>query len=238
MSHARNADRIASAFGESVVVFASETLTPSASRSSTYERLRPSPVRPFSLTDFVGSFFTVNDERAREFVRHSLEDERGSGRSSLQVSPSYERVATVDDLAARGVILEETARVCRTRQWPPVPPLSPPGGSARTRPRRPQLRRHQRHRVWQEHTYSYRDHRRPDPRFADTGSGGRDHRVPNERARELAGKSTRDVAPWIRAARRTAVSGVVGAARSLRAKRKTRRVAAGCTRRRSCSPTT
>jgi ATP-dependent helicase YprA (DUF1998 family) len=70
--------------------------------------------------DFVRSFFTVADERVREFVERSLvEEARLWPDFLLQVSPSYERTATVDELAARGVILAETARVFRADDGQP-----------------------------------------------------------------------------------------------------------------------
>ena len=50
--------------------------------------------------DFVRSFFTVADDRAREFIDHELLDEaRLWPEALLQVSPSYARVASVDELA-------------------------------------------------------------------------------------------------------------------------------------------
>jgi hypothetical protein len=66
--------------------------------------------------DFVRSFFTVADERARAFVEQALDAEaRLWPDFLLQVSPSYERAATVDDLAAAGKIDRETARIFRTQ---------------------------------------------------------------------------------------------------------------------------
>ena len=70
--------------------------------------------------DFVRSFFTVADARAREFIDHELLDEaRLWPEALLQVSPSYARVASVDDLAARGVILPETAQIFRNDRGEP-----------------------------------------------------------------------------------------------------------------------
>jgi hypothetical protein len=70
--------------------------------------------------DFVRSFFTVADTRAREFIDHELLDEaRLWPEALLQVSPSYARVASVDDLAARGVILPETAQIFRNDRGEP-----------------------------------------------------------------------------------------------------------------------
>jgi hypothetical protein len=49
--------------------------------------------------DFVRSFFSVADDRAREFIDHELLDEaRLWPEALLQVSPSYARFAAVDDL--------------------------------------------------------------------------------------------------------------------------------------------
>lgn len=60
--------------------------------------------------DFVRSFFSVADDRAREFIERELVAEaRLWPEALLQVSPSYARVASVDELADRGVILPETA---------------------------------------------------------------------------------------------------------------------------------
>jgi ATP-dependent helicase YprA (DUF1998 family) len=65
--------------------------------------------------DFVRSFFTIADERAREFIDHTLDTERHLWPDFLlQVSPSYVRTATVDELAAHGVLHPETARIFRT----------------------------------------------------------------------------------------------------------------------------
>lgn len=70
--------------------------------------------------DFVRSFFTVADARAREFVERSLiEEARLWPDFLLQVSPSYVRAATVDELAAQGHLHEETARIFRTPEGNP-----------------------------------------------------------------------------------------------------------------------
>ena len=62
--------------------------------------------------DFVCSFFTVADERAQAFVERALiEEARLWPDFLLQVSPSYARAATVDELAACGLLHEETARI-------------------------------------------------------------------------------------------------------------------------------
>ena len=67
--------------------------------------------------DFVRSFFTVADDRAREFIdRELVEQARLWPEALLQVSPSYARVASVDDLADRGVILRETAQIFRSER--------------------------------------------------------------------------------------------------------------------------
>jgi ATP-dependent helicase YprA (DUF1998 family) len=64
--------------------------------------------------DFVRSFFTVDDDRAREFIERELvEEARLWPEALLQVSPSYARVASVDELAERGMILRETADIFR-----------------------------------------------------------------------------------------------------------------------------
>ena len=70
--------------------------------------------------DFVRSFFSVADDRAREFIERELVQEgRLWPEALLQVSPSYARVASVDELADRGVILPETAQIFRTDRGSP-----------------------------------------------------------------------------------------------------------------------
>lgn len=65
--------------------------------------------------DFVRSFFTIADERARQYVEQKLDEESNLWPEFLlQVSPSYSRGATVDDLAARGLLHAETAKIFRT----------------------------------------------------------------------------------------------------------------------------
>jgi len=70
--------------------------------------------------DFVRSFFSVLDERARAYVEQALEAEaRLWPDFLLQVSPSYERAATVDDLAKEGKLHPETANIFRTADGAP-----------------------------------------------------------------------------------------------------------------------
>ena len=65
--------------------------------------------------DFVQSFFTVADPRAREYVERALvEEARLWPDALLQLSPSYARTATVDDLAAEGTLHAMAADVFRT----------------------------------------------------------------------------------------------------------------------------
>lgn len=60
--------------------------------------------------DFVRSFLLIADERARAFVEHALVEEAQLWPDFLlQVSPSYTRTATVDELAQRGMMLGQTA---------------------------------------------------------------------------------------------------------------------------------
>ncbi|MCS6948436.1 MAG: DEAD/DEAH box helicase, partial [Steroidobacteraceae bacterium] len=64
--------------------------------------------------DFVRSYFTIADERARDYVNRALDDEaRLWPDFLLQVSPSYLRTATVDALAKEGKLHAETARIFR-----------------------------------------------------------------------------------------------------------------------------
>jgi hypothetical protein len=59
---------------------------------------------------FVRSFFSVADHRAREFIdRELVEQARLWPDALVQVSPSYARIASVDELAARVVLLDGTA---------------------------------------------------------------------------------------------------------------------------------
>lgn len=70
--------------------------------------------------DFVRSFFSVADDRAREFIDRELDQQaRLWPEALLQVSPSYARVASVDDLAARGLILPQTAQIFRNERGEP-----------------------------------------------------------------------------------------------------------------------
>lgn len=65
--------------------------------------------------DFVRSFFTVADGRARAFVEQAIDAEaRLWPDFLLQVSPSYQRAATVDELAQAGKLHPETAKIFRT----------------------------------------------------------------------------------------------------------------------------
>lgn len=70
--------------------------------------------------DFVQSFIQIADERARAFVDHHLTTEsRLWPEPLIQLSPSYALGATVDDLATRGIIARETARIFRTNTGTP-----------------------------------------------------------------------------------------------------------------------
>jgi ATP-dependent helicase YprA (DUF1998 family) len=70
--------------------------------------------------DFVRSFFSVADDRAREFIERTLVEEQALWPEPMvQVSPSYARAASVDDLAACGVLLPETAQIFRNDRGEP-----------------------------------------------------------------------------------------------------------------------
>lgn len=70
--------------------------------------------------DFVRSFFSVADERARAFVTRALDEEaRLWPDFLLQVSPSYERTKSVDELRDEGLLLPETAQIFRTNDGAP-----------------------------------------------------------------------------------------------------------------------
>ncbi len=65
--------------------------------------------------DFVHSYIQIADDRAREFIEQALlEEERLWPEPLLQLSPAYKRAAGVDELAERGLLHPETARIFRT----------------------------------------------------------------------------------------------------------------------------
>jgi hypothetical protein len=65
--------------------------------------------------DFVRSFFMIADDMARAYVDQALVDEaRLWPDFLLQVSPSYPRTATVDELCRRGELHEEAGRIFQT----------------------------------------------------------------------------------------------------------------------------
>ncbi|MDZ7314672.1 MAG: DEAD/DEAH box helicase [candidate division KSB1 bacterium] len=65
--------------------------------------------------DFVRSFFFIADRRIREYIDRVLDEEAHLWPDFLlQVSPSYQRGSSVDDLAQSGVLHPETARIFRT----------------------------------------------------------------------------------------------------------------------------
>lgn len=70
--------------------------------------------------DFVRSFFTIADDRARAYVDQALVEESKLWPDFLlQVSPSYPRTATVDELCNRGELHEEAGRIFRTANSKP-----------------------------------------------------------------------------------------------------------------------
>jgi Lhr-like helicase len=70
--------------------------------------------------DFVRSFITIADDRIRAFVDQSLDHEARLWPDPLiQVSPSYARPATVDELAGQGALLPETALIFRAPEGAP-----------------------------------------------------------------------------------------------------------------------
>ena len=67
--------------------------------------------------EFVRSFFSVADDRAREFIERELvERQRLWPEPMVQVSPSYARVAFVDELADRGVLRHPRPAIHRRRR--------------------------------------------------------------------------------------------------------------------------
>ncbi len=70
--------------------------------------------------DFVRSFLIISDPRVRDFVEHALDVEGHLWPDFLlQVSPSYQQNANVDQLAQNGTIHPETARIFRTPEGAP-----------------------------------------------------------------------------------------------------------------------
>jgi ATP-dependent helicase YprA (DUF1998 family) len=70
--------------------------------------------------NFVRSYFTIADGRAREFVEHALFDQAELWPEPLlQLSPSYARAVSVDELAAKGTITAEAAALFRTANGTP-----------------------------------------------------------------------------------------------------------------------
>ncbi|PWH16876.1 MAG: DEAD/DEAH box helicase [Anaerolineae bacterium] len=70
--------------------------------------------------DFVRSFLVIADERIRQFVDHALDEQAHLWPDFLlQVSPAYERAATVDELAQQGILCQETARLFRRQDGQP-----------------------------------------------------------------------------------------------------------------------
>lgn len=70
--------------------------------------------------DFVQSFINVADDRARERIEHALNDGELWPDPLLQLSPSYARAGTVDELAARGHLHRDTAQVFRKEDGQPL----------------------------------------------------------------------------------------------------------------------
>ncbi len=70
--------------------------------------------------DFVRSFILIADRRIQEYVDRVLDEEAHLWPDFLlQVSPSYQRGPSVDDLAARGDLHPETARIFRNERGEP-----------------------------------------------------------------------------------------------------------------------
>lgn len=70
--------------------------------------------------EFVRSFIEVADDRARAEVERAFEEGHLWPDALLQVSPSYARAETVDELAARGAIHRETAEIFRSERGEPI----------------------------------------------------------------------------------------------------------------------
>ncbi len=71
--------------------------------------------------DFVRSFFNIADQRIRAFVDHALDEEAHLWPDFLlQVSPSYLRGASVDDLVQRGWLHSQTASIFRDSRGKPL----------------------------------------------------------------------------------------------------------------------
>ena len=69
--------------------------------------------------DFVRSFINVADERARQRIERALNEGALWPEPLLQLSPSYVRGRTVDDLATGGDLLQQAADIFRTEDGQP-----------------------------------------------------------------------------------------------------------------------
>jgi ATP-dependent helicase YprA (DUF1998 family) len=70
--------------------------------------------------NFVRSYFTISDERVRRLVEQKIFKENAFWPEPLlQLSPSYARSVSVDELAARKTITTETAAMFRTASGSP-----------------------------------------------------------------------------------------------------------------------
>ena len=71
--------------------------------------------------DFVRSFMQIADGRARQFIEQALvEEECLWPEPLLQISPAYQRAESVQELATRGWLEDQTAAIFRTRDKRPL----------------------------------------------------------------------------------------------------------------------
>ena len=70
--------------------------------------------------EFARSFIRIADRRIRKEVEKLLEEGESFWPAPLlQISPSYKRASSVDDLAKEGILLQETAQIFRTARGHP-----------------------------------------------------------------------------------------------------------------------
>src|SRR3954465_3401792 len=77
-------------------------------------RLRDQLIAHYS--DYVRSFIQIRDDRIREHVEQRLDDGMLWPDPLIQLNPSFEPGAWIDDLVEEGVLHRECARVFRIKQ--------------------------------------------------------------------------------------------------------------------------
>ena len=131
---------------------------------------------------YIESFVRIRDKRIDEFVREQFDSGALWPDPILQLNPAYEPGPTLDDLAAKGIILPGTAQFFRKHGRRATPALPTPAGSHRDCPPGRAVCGHHGHRLRQEPHLSC-PHLRPHPAHQSRkASGERHHRLSDERA--------------------------------------------------------